>query len=130
MSRTVYWSVTLLLIAFGFVAILSIGAPFFFVGITMAVLSPFRGRPRIYWSGMGGVLGLIAGYVLVAPLSCTATASGAGDIGHTTCTNLLGIDYSGTGVYNPPLVPALLAGLGTAVLVGYLSWRLFSRGSA
>jgi hypothetical protein len=32
-------------------------------------------------------------------------------VSHTTCTNILGIDYSGTGIYNPSLVPALLAGV-------------------
>ena len=40
----------------------------------------------------------VVAYIVVAPLGCTTTAS-SDAAASTTCTNLVGIDYSGTGVY-------------------------------
>ena len=57
--------------------------------------------------------------MLVAPLSCRGSDSLAETT--TVCSNLIGIDYSGSGIYNPSLPPVLLAGLGAAVTAGTLS---------
>ncbi len=111
-----YWATAVLFVGFGYLALFSIGAPFLLTGITMIVVSPWRSRPEVLWPSLVGVWAFALGYVLVAPLGCTSTAisvtGGAQPaVSHTTCTNILGIDYSGTGIYNPSLVPALLAGV-------------------
>ena len=44
----------------------------------------------------------------------------------TTCSSLAGIQYAGTGIYNPSLLPGVYAGLAVAalaaLLVGALIW--------
>lgn len=65
------------------------------------------------------LVGFFVGFMLVVPLGCTVqsmaitegrttTTSLADD---TSCSSAIGIDYSGSGSYNPPLWPAVLAGL-------------------
>jgi len=77
-----------------------------------------------------GVAALVLGYMLIAPLQCSA-GGGAGHqgvfVGRTTCTNLLGIDYSGTSSYNPPLWPALLGGIGSGLVAASLARVLLRR---
>jgi hypothetical protein len=77
------------------------------------------------------ILGLVVGYVLVVPLSCTATAvSVVGEAqseGTTTCSNLLGITYEGSGIYNPSLLPALLVGIALAAIAGVTTAWLYRR---
>lgn len=121
-----YWVAVGLLIAFGMVAIFSIGAPFFLLGIVLAVLAPWRREVRVIAPAIAGVLGLVAGYVLVAPLGCTATATSTG-ASFTTCSNILGLDYSGSGTYNPSLLPALLVGLAVAVVTAGLTRLVTAR---
>jgi hypothetical protein len=111
-----YWAVAVLFVGFGYLALFSIGAPFLLTGTAMMVVSPWRSRPEVVWPVLVGVWAFVLGYVLAAPLGCTSTAisSTAGSplaVSHTTCTNILGIDYSGTGIYNPSLVPSMLAGV-------------------
>jgi hypothetical protein len=123
-----YWAVAVLLVGFGYLGLLSIGAPFLLTGIAMMVVSPWRTRPEVLWPALVGVWSFVLGYVLIAPLGCTSTAISvtAGSppsVSHTTCTTVLGIDYSGTGIYNPSLVPALLAAV-AAGGVGVLATRL------
>lgn len=128
-SRVVYWVFTLVLIGFGAITGLSFGMPFFVLGITLLVLAPFRERPTVFWPTLSAVASFFVGYVLVAPLRCTAQATireGQGLSGQDAtvqCTNLLGIDYSGADSYNPPLWPAALAGASLAVAV----WILLRR---
>jgi hypothetical protein len=121
-----YWVVVGVLIAFGMVAIFSIGAPFFLLGLVLAALSPWRRDVRVMAPAIAAVVGLVAGYVLVAPLGCTATATSTG-ASFTTCRNLVGINYSGSGLYNPSLLPALLAGLAIGVLAAGLTWLATAR---
>ena len=110
-----YWVVVSLLCVFGVVGIFSVGMPFLLLGVTLAAVSPWRAQRAVLWPAVTAVVGFVVGYILVAPLSCTATASSAAPGQSTTCTNVLGIDYSGAGVYNPSLVPALLAGVTVSV---------------
>jgi len=122
-----YWAVAVLLVGFGYLGLLSIGAPFLLTGIAMMVVSPWRIRPEVLWPTLVGVWSFVLGYVLIAPLGCTSTAISATvgsppAVSHTTCTNILGIDYSDTGIYNPSLVPALLAGV-AAGAAGALATR-------
>jgi lysylphosphatidylglycerol synthetase-like protein (DUF2156 family) len=126
-----YWGVAVLLVGFGFLGLFSIGAPFLLTGVAMIVVSPWRTRREVLWPALVGVWAFVLGYVLVAPLVCTSTvmAVTAGSpvaVSHTTCTNILGIDYSGTGIYNPSLVPAALAGV-AAGAAGALATRFLLR---
>jgi hypothetical protein len=122
MKAWAYWAGVSALILFGWLAIFSIGAPFFLLGVMLAALFPWRERRGVLATGMAVVFGLVVGYVLVAPLSCTTTSIAvAGDAlseSRTTCRNLLGIRYEGTGSYNPSLLPALVAGITLAVVAG------------
>jgi hypothetical protein len=131
-----YWAGAAVLMMFGFVAIFSIGAPFLLTGAAMVVVGPLRHRREVLWPALLAVWSFVVAYVLVAPLGCTGsslplvgTTDLAQQAGRTTCTNVLGIDYSGGGVYNPPLMPALLVGLSVAVIVALVARRAFRPGA-
>ena len=76
---------------------------------------------------MAAVLAFIAGYLAVAPFYCGANGEVGG--GSTTvCSSLIGIQYTGTGIYNPSLLPGVYAGLVLAAIsallvAGMLWWR-------
>jgi len=110
-----YWITSLGLIAFGFLGTFSIGRPFFLVGLAMLVLGPVRRRPALFWPPLLAVVAYNAAYWAVAPLYCTATEA-VGGPSTTVCSSVLGINYSGTGSYNPSLDPANMAGLLLAAL--------------
>lgn len=111
-----YWVASLGLIAFGLLGMLSIGRPFLLVGLAMLILGPLRSRPVLFWPPLMAVIAYNVGYLAVAPLYCTATAT-VGGASTTICSNLIGIDYSGSGTYNPSLEPANQAGLVLAAIV-------------
>jgi hypothetical protein len=111
-----YWIASLGLIAFGFLGALSIGRPFFLVGLAMLVLGPVRRRPALFWPPLLAVIAYNVGYWAVAPLYCTATEA-VGGPSSTTCSSVLGINYSGSGTYNPSGDPANMAGLLLAAVV-------------
>jgi hypothetical protein len=127
-----YWITSLALIAFGFLGAFSIGRPFFLVGLSMLVLGPLRRRPALFWPPLLAVVAYNAGYWAVAPLYCTATEA-VGGPSTTVCSSVLGINYSGNGIYNPSLDPANMAGLLLAavafvvVLVAIISKRRSER---
>ncbi len=130
MKARAYWAIVVALILFGLIGIFSIGAPFLLLGIMLAVLSPWRTRRGVLVTGMAVILGFIVGVVLVGPGGCTARAvpaGGAHSIGTTTCSNLLGITYEGSGIYNPSLLPALLAGIALAAIAGATTAWLYRR---
>ena len=89
----------------------------------LAVLSPWRTRRGVLATGTAVIFGLVAGYVLLAPLSCSGsvTAAVVGQAqseGITTCSSVLGITYEGSGIYNPSLLPAVLGGIALAAIAG------------
>lgn len=120
-----YWVLIGVLIGFGMISILTIGAAFIVVGGTLAALAPVRRRPRIFWPVLAIVLGFLAGYVAVAPWGCSQSTSATSTDGVVTtstspveCSSLAGVEYSGTDGYEPPLTPGLLAGLAVGGLAG------------
>jgi hypothetical protein len=129
-----YWSIVLFLIVFGFLGLLSIGLPFLLLGITLAIMWPRRRATGVIASGVAAIAGFTLGYILVAPLGCSATARSIRSGSHTVCSNILGINYSGTGLYNPSLFPALIAGIVVAVITSIGTWwfahRIASRHAA
>lgn len=131
----VYWMIALFLAVFGLLAFQSIGAPFLLSGVAMIAVTPLRGRPRVFWPVLAGVIAFSAVFLLVAPLSCERTTAHPGqaetqEVEEATCSNLLGIGYSGTGDYEPSLIPALLAGLGVGAVAAFAARVLAARGSA
>lgn len=123
-----YWVATFGLIAFGFIAMFSIGRPFLLVGLAMLVLGPLRTRPIWFWPPLAAVIAYNVGWWAVAPLYCTATETVGGTSGTTTCSSLIGIGYSGSGIYNPSFDPAnqaglLLAAIGFIVVLTTMLWR-------
>jgi hypothetical protein len=115
------------LVVFGFITGFSIGIPFLLLGLLLAALSPFRANPQVFWPTILAYVAFIGGLILVSPISCSESASDQGSAGTTVCSNLIGIDYSGTGNYNPSRLPALIAALIGAVLAGTLAHGLFRR---
>jgi hypothetical protein len=122
-----YWITSLALMAFGVAGMFSIGRPFFLVGLAMLVLGPLRRRPALYWPPLVAVIAYNVGYWAVVPLSCTATQAVEG-ASTTVCSSLLGITWSGSGIYNPSLEPAnqvglLLAAVAFVVVLAAMLWR-------
>ena len=125
LSRNAYWGSVLALVAFGIVAILSIGFVFLALGIALAALSPYRSSPRIFRTGMALVVGFLFGYLIVAPWSCTASVGFGSASGATTsesCRSLLGIEYS-----DPSPIPGLIAGGAIALLGATLAFATTDR---
>lgn len=131
----------ILLMGFGFLAILSIGMPFFVVGCLLfvaGVTGVHRTNPGIFWPLINAIVVFFAVYVLVAPLACTRSAievlngdgSSAG-VATTSCSNLLGIEYSGGISYDPPLWPAVVAAVTAAAVTLPVTRRVVhQRGTA
>jgi hypothetical protein len=124
-----YWVLSGVLIGFGMISILTIGAAFVLVGGTLAALAPVRRRPRIFWPVLAIVLGFLTGYVAVAPWGCSQSFSATSTDGVVTtstspveCSSLAGVEYSGTDGYEPPLTPGLLAGLAVGGLAGIVAF--------
>ena len=125
-GAAVYWAGAGVLVVVGYLAIFSIGAPLLLTGIAMLVVGRWRHRPVVVWPVLVGVWSFVLGYVLVAPLGCSTSAALPGEAARTTCSNVLGIDYSGTAAYNPSLFPALMAGLAAAA-IGVVMTRQITR---
>src|SRR5438445_13298523 len=73
-SAVMYWTAVTVLLVLGLVAIFSIGAPLFLLGVTLAALGPFRYRRRVFWPVLTAVVVFIVGLVLLVPLWCTSSA--------------------------------------------------------
>lgn len=122
-----YWITSFGLIAFGVVAMLSIGRPFLLVGLAMLILGPLRRHPTLYWPPIVAVIAYNVGWWAVAPMYCTATQA-VGGVSTTICSNLLGFTWSGSGIYNPSLEPAnqaalLMAAVAFVVVLAVMPWR-------
>lgn len=125
--QRLYMPVAMVVTIFGVAAMFSIGLPFAVLGLAMMALWPLRHRRVVFTSLFVAILAFVTSAVLVAPAGCTAAATTSGTGGTTTCTNLLGIDYTGAVPYSPPLWPALVAGATAAVVAGCLAFALVRR---
>jgi hypothetical protein len=128
-----YWFLAGALILFGLVDLVAIGLPFLVLGLTLIGVGPFRKRPEVFRPAIAAALAFIAVGFLFVPLGCTtrgtavpstAVSPGSEAGGLTTCSNALGIDYSGPSPYSPPLLPAFVAGLvgGAVAWLGARAW--------
>ena len=114
-------------IVLGVLGSFTIGAPFLLSGVAMLAVLPWRRRADVLWPVLVTPWVFTIVYVLLAPLSCTTTASIGPLIARTECSNVLGIDYSGAGEYRAPLLPAVVAGLAVAASVALVLHRLLAR---
>lgn len=127
-----YWLIVLLLAAFGLLTIFSVGLYFWFMAAALILLSPFRSRPRIFFSGIAVIAGFLIGYVLIAPWGCQQSftgnpTTGEGTVSPVVCTSPIGIQYSGQEPFEPTLLPALAAGAALALVAGTVTWRETTR---
>lgn len=113
-----YWTLVAMLLAFGMLAIFTIGAPFLLLGVTLAIVAPWRRRPTVLWPSVTGILAFVVGVLLIAPLSCTSTivpsAPGAPPQPETTdCPSAFGLIHYGS---DAGYIPALIVGVALALL--------------
>lgn len=95
-----------ILLALGFVSIMSIGLAIITIGLAHLALYPVRHRRDIVLPVMAGVVAFWVGFALVAPMTCTG-----GTVREGQCVSLAGITY-------PYENPTFLPGLAAAVLLG------------
>lgn len=90
-GRTLYWLLTGALIGFGFIAILSIGAPFVLLGVILAVIGAIRFRGRGIWAALVG-FGALPAAILVwdvvsAPWACEGGTTSLINVNYYTCVD-------------------------------------------
>jgi hypothetical protein len=127
-----YYGLAMAFVAFGLMGILTIGLPFLLSGLLLIGLGPVRHRRDVLWPPLVGVWVFAAAYVLAGPLGCASSGGGPVKPGlspsqQTTCSNPIGFDYSGGANYNPPLMPAVLAGVVAGSTAGWAARRLLGR---
>ena len=96
-----------------------------------------RGRPDSLSGVDGDALAVIAynlAFLAVAPFFCTASSM-VGSTATTVCPSLIGLRYTGEGIYNPSLMPAVwvgltFAGLMAIAVLAFLLWKRRTRSSA
>ena len=108
--RVGYWILSLAVVIVGFLTGFSIGTLIFPIGIALLALGPVRGRPRLFWPVLLGVIGFELGYLLFAPLTCTASTTIPAGAAETVCQSILGPEYRAPGIGNPPTDLARLVG--------------------
>ena len=117
----VYWMLAFVSIAFGVVAIFSIGLPFVVLGLLLVILGPFRTKRLVFWPALAGAILAIVGWMGTTPLSCKTSvgiqlllergrdvAEGSTE-GRTTCDRLLLPDA--VGADEPSAWPSIATGL-------------------
>jgi len=115
------------LVVFGFITGFSIGIPLLLLGLLLAGLSPFRANPKVFWPTILAYVGFIGAFILASPVSCSQTVSDLNSIARTTCTSLVGINYSGAGNYDPSHLPALITAVIAGAVVAVAASGLFRR---
>ncbi|MGH8871928.1 MAG: hypothetical protein ACRDWS_08140 [Acidimicrobiia bacterium] len=128
MTRGVaYWVIVVSLLVLGFVSLFTIGRAFWLVAVAMIVLSPFRSRPRVWWSGMALVAGYLIGHAAIAPWGCSQSetfdpVTGLAEAAPIVCRSLTGIEYSGADGFDPSSTAGVIAGVVLGVAAAVAVW--------
>lgn len=122
-----YWVIVASLLVLGFLSMFTVGLAFLLLAAAMTVLSPFRSKPRVWWSGMALVVGSLIGYAAIAPWGCSQTATfdvatGVAEEAPTVCRSLIGIKYTGRDGFQPSRTPGVIAGVVLGVLAASAAW--------
>lgn len=132
MRTAAYVALAIALCVFGFLGLLSIGAPFLLTGIVMLVFSPRRRQRAMLWPALAFIWAFAITYILLVP-SCSSVifavpGSQPGPIfrGVTSCS-VLGIGFSRGPMYRAPLLPAFLAAIAVGVVVALVAWVVARR---
>ena len=121
-------AIALVLVVFGFLTGFSIGAPFFYLGLGLLILHPFRLHRRVYWPLLAGLVAFLVGTALLTPMWCTASGV-VGGSSATVCSSIIGLTWSGSGVYNPPPEArnlAIAVGLAAGAVALIATWMVLT----
>lgn len=122
-----YWFAATGLVVFGFLGLLTIGAPFLLFGLVMMLLSPWRNRKDVIVPALAAVVAFVIAYLLLVPISCEA-ASGLDPI--TSCRYLVGVRWMRSGTGQPSLVPGVIGGIVLATFIALVSRRLLRKSAS
>jgi hypothetical protein len=122
-----YWVIVVSLLVLGVLSMFTVGLAFLLLAAAMIVLSPFRSKPRVWWSGMALVVGYLIGYAAVTPWGCSQTetfdvATGVAEEAPTVCRSLIGIEYTGPDGFEPSRTLGVIAGVVLGVLAASAAW--------
>lgn len=123
MGAVGYWLLVVGLVSLGVASILSIGAPFVLLGLTLAALRRFRGKPEIFWPSVLAPVGFTAGWILAVPVSCRTTYVKGPGVKESVenCRAILPFESNSSDL---ALWPAIVLGLVGAALFALLARRL------
>jgi hypothetical protein len=121
-----YWTVAVVLIAYGIAGAMTIGRPFFLIGLAMLVLGPVRHRPRVFWPPLLGLVAYNIAFWTITPFYCSAT-SVVGGPSTTTCSSLIGIPWpaDSSGVADPGAAFVITNLVGVVVGIAVFAAVLF-----
>jgi hypothetical protein len=125
MNSVAYLALAVVLCVFGFLGLLSIGAPFLLTGIVMLVFFPWRLRRDLLWPALSSIWAFAVTYVILVP-SCSsalhAVPGGASPpvVGGVSSCSVLGIDFTRGANYRAPLMPAFVVGIVVGIVVAFL----------
>jgi hypothetical protein len=122
-----YWVIVVSLLILGVLSMFTVGLAILLLAAAMIGLSPFRSKPRVWWSGMALVVGYLIGYAAVTPWGCSLTATfdvatGVAEEAPTMCRSLIGIEYTGPDGFEPSRTPGVIAGVVLGVLAASAVW--------
>jgi hypothetical protein len=125
-----YWIVVVVLVSFGMVAIFSIGIPFLLLGLTLAVVGPWRDRPTVLWPAIAAVVGFVVGALATLPWFCGSSVApvppGSRHIAGTgNCSTVLGLFHYGTAT--PSYLPGLAVAMGSAIIAAVVVHRVVEK---
>ena len=109
-----YWALAIVLVAFGAVAIFSIGLPFLALGLTLIAVAPLRHAPSRFWPLVVAVIAFFAAWWVLGPVACVAETTPSGGE-RRWCESLVGVTYAGSPTWIGPtfgVVGASLAYVG------------------
>jgi len=122
-----YWVIVVSLLVLGVLSMFTVGLAFLLLAAAMIVLSPFRSKPRVWWSGIALVVGYLIGFAAVTPWGCSQmatfdVATGVAEEAPTVCRSLIGIEYTGPDGFEPSTTPGVSAGVVLGVLAASAAW--------
>jgi hypothetical protein len=131
-SGVLYWTLVIVLVGFGLVAIFSIGIPFLLFGLTLAAIGPWRDRAIVVWPAVSAVSAFVVGVLGTLPWSCgrsvmPVSPGGTGRLirSQGSCSTALGLFRYHTAT--PGYWPGLVVSLVLAIAAGFAVHAIVAR---